>query len=107
MARKSKIYRPLFSSHNSYEYFSEDDNDNVEGVARQPLDSHQGGDQHDDGHRRQEQRRVRRKDHTSPQAGTKLTSGIFAFLLQECKKKPFFASTKSIYVIVVAKKYAL
>ena len=58
MARQSKIYRPLFSSHNSYEYFSEDDNDNVEGVARQPLDSHQGGDQHDDGHRRQEQRRV-------------------------------------------------
>ena len=85
------------------------DNDNAEGVARQPLDSDEGGDQHDDGHRRQEQRRVRRKDHTSPQAGTKLTSGIFAFLLQECNKQPFFASTKSIYVIVVAKisTYAL
>ena len=79
MARQSKIYLPLFSSHNSYEYFSEDDNDNVEGVARQPLDSHQGGDQHDDGHRRQEQRRVIMKDHSFSTGWHKAVKRHFVF----------------------------
>ena len=40
-------------------YFFYDKNNDVEGFARQPINSDKRGDQHDDGHRRQEQRRVR------------------------------------------------